>query len=207
MRRECSLNDRDSIKATSAELEGWLRTVAKSGPPGRFKAWVYQHGILPRFLWPLLISEVPVEGFEQRVRSYLHRWLGLPRSLSNNGLYGNTNKLRLPFSSVREEFIVARAREHLQYSVPRDYKVSGAGIVVRSGRKWRAADAVQQAETRLKHKAILGTELRASVEEERTSRAVAMRPQGAWMKREECHLEGYLAVEPPEDQVLDSGGL
>ena len=23
----------------------------------------------------------------------------------------------------------------------------------------------------------------------------------------ECHLEGYIAVEPPEDQVLDSGGL
>ncbi|KAK0146299.1 hypothetical protein N1851_014401 [Merluccius polli] len=205
----CSLNDRGSIKATSAE----------SGLPGRFKAWVYQHGILPRILWPLLIYEVPmtvVEGFEQRVSSYLRRWLGLPRSLSNIGLYGKTNKLRLPFSSVREEFIVARAREHLQYSGSRDAKVSGAGIVVRTGRKWRAADAVQQAETRLKHKAILGTvaqgrarlgsraaarydsasgrerqrlvqeEVRASVEEERTSRAVAMRQQGAWMNWEQA---------------------
>ncbi len=98
-----------------------------------------------------------VEGFEQKVSSYLRRWLGLPRTLSNIGLHGNTNKLSLPFSSVREEFIVARAREHLQYSVSRDAKVSGAGIVVRTGRKWRAAEAVQQAETRLKHKAILGT--------------------------------------------------
>ncbi len=35
--------------------------------------------------------------------------------------------------------------------------MSDAGIVVRTGRKWRAAEAVQQAETRLKHKAILGT--------------------------------------------------
>ncbi len=215
----CRLNDKDSIKATGADLEGWLRTVDKSGLPGRFKAWVYQHGILPRILWPLLIYEVPmtvVEGFEQNVSSYLRRWLGLPRSLSNIGLYGNTNKLRLPFSSVREEFIVARAREHLQYSASRDAKVSGAGIVVRTGRKWKAAEAVQQAETRLKHKASLGTvaqgraglgslratrydsasgkerqklvqeEVRASVEEERTSRAVAMRQQGAWMKWEQA---------------------
>ncbi|KAI2661122.1 Spore protein YkvP [Labeo rohita] len=98
-----------------------------------------------------------VEGFEQKVSSYLRRWLGLPRSLSNIALYGKTNKLRLPFGSVREEFIVARAREHLMYSGSRDAKVSGAGIVVRTGRKWRAAEAVQQAETRLKHKAILGS--------------------------------------------------
>ncbi len=46
--------------------------------------------------------------------------LGLPRSLSNIGLYGNTNKFRLSFSSVREEFIVARA--HLQYSGSRNAK-------------------------------------------------------------------------------------
>ncbi|XP_029359637.1 uncharacterized protein LOC115044643 [Echeneis naucrates] len=156
----CSLKDADSIKATSADLEGWLRTVDKSGLPGGFKAWVYQHGILPRILWPLLIYEVSMtvmEGFEQKVSSYLRRWLGLPYSLSSIGLYGNTNKLRLPFSSVREEFIVARAREHLRYSGSRDAKVSGAGIVMRTGRKWRAANAVQQAELRLKHKAIRGT--------------------------------------------------
>ncbi len=93
--------------------------------------------------------------------------------------------------------------------------MSGAGIVVRTGRKWRAAEGVQQAETRLKHKAILGKvaqgrgglgslrasrhdsasgkerqrlvqeEVRASVDEERTSRAVAMRQQGAWMNWEQ----------------------
>ncbi len=212
----CRLNDRDSIKATGADLEEWLRTVDKSGLPGRFKAWVYQYGILPRILWPLLIYEVPmtvVEGFEQKLSSYLRRWLGLPHRI---GLYGNANKLRLPFRSVREEFIIAQAREHLQYSGSRDAKVSGAGIVVRTWRKWRAAEAVQQAETRLKHKAILGTvaqgrarlgslratqydsasrkerqrlvqeEVRASVEEERYSRAVAMRQQGAWMKWEQA---------------------
>ncbi len=91
--------------------------------------------------------------------------------------------------------------------------MSGAGIVVRTG---RTAEAGQQAETWLKHKSILGTvaqgraglgsiratqydsasgkerqrlvqeEVQASVEEEQTSRAVAMRQQGAWMKWEQA---------------------
>lgn len=100
----------------------------KSGLSGRFKAWIYQHGILPRIIWHLLICEVTmtvVEAFEQRMSNYLRIWLGLPCRLGNIALYGNTNKLRLPFSSAREEFIVALAREQLQYSESRDAKVSG----------------------------------------------------------------------------------
>ena len=29
------------------------------GLPGKFKAWVYQHGILPRILWLLLVYVIP----------------------------------------------------------------------------------------------------------------------------------------------------
>jgi len=149
----CSLKDTNSIKATRADLEGWLRAVDKSGHLGRFKVWVYQHGILPRILWSLLIYEVPmmvVEGFERKVGSYLRRWLGLPCSLSSMGLYGNGNKLMLPFSSVR-------VRVH------------------RGTDTGRAAEAVPQAEARLKHKALLGCmgqgrTLELSFEQEKRSR-------------------------------------
>ena len=82
--------------------------------------------------------------------SYLCRWLSLPQSLSSTGLYGNSNQLKLPFSPVREDFIVIRAQEHLQYSESRDTKMCGAE------RKLKAPEAVQQAETQLKHRAILG---------------------------------------------------
>jgi len=83
---------------------------------------------------------------------------------------------------------------------------------VRIGRKWRAAEAVQQAEARLKHNALLGNVAKGraglklklidpirhcqwegeaedgpgSVEEQRASRTVAMRQQGAWMKWEQA---------------------
>lgn len=43
-----SLRDAISIKNTCEELERWLRDVDKTGLPRKFKAWLYQYGILPR---------------------------------------------------------------------------------------------------------------------------------------------------------------
>lgn len=43
---DCSLKDATSIQKTSKELETWLTKVDKTGLPGRFKAWIYQHSIL-----------------------------------------------------------------------------------------------------------------------------------------------------------------
>ncbi|KAK0134731.1 Retrovirus-related Pol polyprotein from type-2 retrotransposable element R2DM [Merluccius polli] len=174
---DSSLRDTASIKSTCDELEGWLKDVDKSGLPGKFKAWIYQHGILPRVLWPLLLYEFPITtitDLERRVSCYLRRWLGLPRNP----------------------------------------KVSGAGVAVKTGRKWRAEAAVEQAESRLRHGVLVGTvargraglgttapprfdrgkerrqlvqnEVRAAVEEERSIRAVGMRHQGAWTRWEQA---------------------
>jgi len=87
------------------------RAVGNSGQPGKFKAWICQHGMLPRILWPLLVYEVQisiVEGFDRRVSRFLWKWLELPQSLSNIALYGQNNKL--PISSLNEEFIVIQGR-------------------------------------------------------------------------------------------------
>ena len=219
--------------------------VDKSGLPGKFKAWIYQHGILPRLLWPLLVYDVPlttVEGFERKVSGYLRRWLGLPRSLSSIALYGCENKLRLPFSSLTEEFMVTRAREVLLYRDSSDTKVSSAGIEVRTGRKWKAQDAVEQAEARLRHSVLVGAvasgraglgsnprpqynkaqgkerrqliqeEVRAGVEESRSSRMVEMRQQGAWTRWEQA-LDRKISwselwkAEPFPDKVFDPVSL
>ncbi|XP_061902037.1 uncharacterized protein LOC133649222 [Entelurus aequoreus] len=215
------LKDTAARQATSDNLNMWLSAVDKSGLPGKFKAWIYQHGILPRLLWPLLMYEFPmtiVEGFERKISSSLRRWLGLPRSLSSFALFGHNTKLQLPFSSLAEEFKVSRAREVLLYRDSADGKVSSAGVEVRTGRKWRAQDAVERAEARLRHSTLVGTiatgraglgcntkpnysrargkerrklvqeEVRAEVEEARFSRVVGMSKQGAWTKWE--HIAG-----------------
>lgn len=157
---DCSLKDSASIQRTSKELEDWLSRTDKTGLPGRFKAWIYQHSILPRILWPLLVYSVPittVEGMERKISSYLRRWLGLPRSLSSSALYGTSNILQLPFSGLTEEFMVSRTREALQYRESRDPKVASAGIQVQTGRKWNAGMALDVAESRLRQKALVGS--------------------------------------------------
>lgn len=50
-----SLKDSSSVQYPCQELGTWLRAVDKSGLPGKFKAWIYQHSILSRILWPLLV--------------------------------------------------------------------------------------------------------------------------------------------------------
>ena len=214
---DASLKDANSIKKTINDLEEWLRKVDKSGLPGRFRAWIYQHAVLPRILWPLLVYEVPmtaVESMERRISSHLRRWLGLPRSLSSAALYGSSNILQLPFSGLKEEFMVSRTREALLYRDSKDPKVSAAGIEVRTGRKWKAGEALEVAESRLRQRELVGNvargraglgyfpsiqvrkaigkdrrlllqeEVRAGVEEERASRMVSLRQQGAWTKWE-----------------------
>ncbi|KAK0142515.1 hypothetical protein N1851_019559 [Merluccius polli] len=79
------------MQKTSKKLEAWLSKVDKTGLPGRFKAWIYQHSILPRILWLLLVYAVPTTPVGALKISYLRRWLGLPRSLSSAALYGTSN--------------------------------------------------------------------------------------------------------------------
>ncbi|CAC5377734.1 unnamed protein product [Mytilus coruscus] len=43
-----------------AQAGKWMDIIDKSGLPGKYKAWCYQHGILPRITWPLLMYEVPL---------------------------------------------------------------------------------------------------------------------------------------------------
>ena len=212
-----NLNDIEAVKETRKQVTNWMEAIDRSGLPGKFKAWCYQHGVLPRLLWPLLVYEVPltaVETMEQTVSKYLRKWLGVPKSLSNIQLYGKQNKLQLPFKGITEEFKATKARKVMILKDSKDEKVSQCGIQIKTGRKWSAASAVQDAEERLRHGDIVGTvthgrsglgcitrtrwstaspaqrrqlvqqEVRKMVEEERQAKTVSMKQQGKWMKWE-----------------------
>ena len=89
---DSSLRKTAFIQLNCTELDGRLKFLDKSGLPRKFKAWVCQHGILPRILWPLLIYAVPisiVKTLERRVSNHLRGWLGLPKILSSITLYGH----------------------------------------------------------------------------------------------------------------------
>lgn len=216
--RAC-LNDKEAVSDMLQQTTVWMKATDRSGLPGRFKTWCFQHGILPRILWPLLIYEVPmstVEGLERKLTTYLRKWLGVPRSFSSVGLYGKETKLLLPISSVSEEFKKGKARLVMMLRDSSDSKVSEAKIQIKTGRKWRAAEAVEEAESRLRHRDVIGVTAKGRLglgmleqqlwqkasdkerrhlvqreighieEEARHARAVGMRQQGDWTRWEEA---------------------
>ena len=150
-----SLKDTVAIQETKENLERWLNKIERSGLPGRFKAWIYQNAVLPKVLWQLTIYEFTsssVEQLEKRINSRLRRWLGLPKCLSSAVLYGESNALQLPFKSIVEEYKVAKMRTSIQFMFSKDPKVTGAGVEVYTGKKWKAAKEVKIAEERLRGK-------------------------------------------------------
>ncbi|KAL7854779.1 hypothetical protein SRHO_G00169690 [Serrasalmus rhombeus] len=121
-------------EGTNDNLNTWLWAVDKSGLPGKFKAWIYQHDILPHLLWLLLVYEVLItimEGFKRKISQFL--------------------------LSLAEEFKVIRASEVLLYRDSTNTKVSSADVEIRTGRKWCAQDAVEWEEARLQHSDLVGT--------------------------------------------------
>ena len=72
------------------------------------KTWLFQLGLLPRLMWPLMLTMITtstVEGFEKKINRHI---LGFhPVSLV---LDSRTNQLQLPLSSLVEEFKVAKGK-------------------------------------------------------------------------------------------------
>lgn len=119
-----------SVTMTEKQVEVWLGRIESSGLPGKFKAWLFQHSLLPRLLWLLTNFEVTmtkVVGLERRVNKHLCRWIGIPPSFTSVGLYSRSGQ------SVIEEYKAAKCRVVMMYRDPTDEKFRGAGVTTRSG--------------------------------------------------------------------------
>ena len=60
-----------------------MQTIDKTQLPCKYKAWMYQHGLLPRLIWPLTLYEIlttAVEVLERSVSKHLMRLIGVPPS-------------------------------------------------------------------------------------------------------------------------------
>ncbi|GAA6111895.1 uncharacterized protein LOC122132692 [Tachysurus ichikawai] len=71
-----SLSDKNSISSTGKQVEEWLKKIDKSGLPGKYKCWIFQHGLLPRLMWLLTVYEVllpTVEEMERKFNKHLRR--------------------------------------------------------------------------------------------------------------------------------------
>ena len=137
----------------SLELKRSLKKLDRCRVPSRHKAWMLQHMLLPRLMWPLTIYHVPatkVSEMQRMITAKLKNWLGLPRSLSMVCLYSTLGKLQLPFSDLEEEMKATKARLLTTLDEAKDPCVKNARIQVDGGRKADTAQSVKEAKERLK---------------------------------------------------------
>ena len=111
-------------------------------------------------MWPLMLYEITtttVEMLERTISKHLRRWFGVPPSFTSIGLYGRSNQLQRPISSLLEKFKVTKARMVVTRKQSKDQSIRRAGIETCTSRKWSAPHAVGRAESQLKFKDIIGT--------------------------------------------------
>uniref|UniRef100_A0A3B1JD36 Reverse transcriptase domain-containing protein n=1 Tax=Astyanax mexicanus TaxID=7994 RepID=A0A3B1JD36_ASTMX len=153
-----SLKDSDQADQLRKETIKGLASIDKTLLPGRLKLWCLQFGLLPRLMWPLTVYEVPmtkVEKLERTVSSYIKKWLGLPRCLSNINLFGH-GALDLPISSLTEEFKCTKVRLNMTLTDSQDERIQLAAPRLATGKKWTPSEAIEQAKSALRHGDIVG---------------------------------------------------
>lgn len=98
----------------------------------KLKAWIYQHEILPRLMWLLLINEVAtttVEAMARKVGGYLKRWLRFQLSSCTTIIYINW---------IRVSSVVAECRLAMTSNDSAHNSIFRPGIQTRTGRRWSA---------------------------------------------------------------------
>ena len=154
-----TLNEREQIEYTVKQAASDIKKIDRCKIPGRYKAWILQHMMMPRIMWPLSIYNVPlttVESLQTRITASLKKWLKLPKSLSSACFYSKTTKLKLPYSSLTEDFKAAKARNLVTFQESQDKCIQNAGIVVDGGRKANTPAEVNEAKSRLRMHELVG---------------------------------------------------
>ena len=110
----------------------------------------------PKLLWPRLVYEIcstTVEAIEDKINKFTKRWLGVPRDLTDVAMYSRKAKLRLPLKSILEEYKCGRARllSMLEYS-----ENPFVQPAIKTGRKWKVVEVVDEAKECLKIKEVIG---------------------------------------------------
>ena len=154
-----TLSDRSQGVEIQNLTEEGLKSIDKTELPGKYKCWCLQFGLYPRVLWPLQVYEVPltrVERIEQRCGVYIRKWLGLPRMLNNSAIFGKQGQLKLPIASIVEEYKASKVRTVMMLRFSNDPEIKENPPEVRTGRKWRAEEATDNAICILDHADIVG---------------------------------------------------
>ena len=127
-----------------------LKQIERCNLPGKYKAWMLQHILLPRITYPLTIYNIPmtkVSEIQKQMTSKLKNLLGLPSSLSVESLYTKPGKLQLPFSELTEE---VKSKVLVTLEESEDPCVRNAWVKIDGGTKADTPKSVKEAKSKLK---------------------------------------------------------
>ena len=146
-----SLSDTDSINSFSNSLFESLEAIDKSFFTGQQKIWILHHLLIPRIRWPLQIYEVSISvvfKLEQKISSFIRKWLNLHHSLTNIALYSSISPCPLPLKSLSKVLKEAKVSGHLLLRDSQDRAISENCPHLRSG-KWNVNSSVSTAEAEI----------------------------------------------------------
>ena len=153
-----SISDRRSVDELEKKLSDGLNIIDKSCFKSPQKLWILQHLLIPGIQWPLLIYEVSMSiatRLEQKVSSFIRKWLHLHRSTSNICFYASSSPCPLPLKSLTSILKSSKISGHLLLRDSKDPLVSGSKPDLKSG-SWKVKEAVRSAEAELLFKTIIG---------------------------------------------------
>lgn len=127
-------------KLQKVSLDG-LESIDRTHSPGKLKAWCYQHGLLLQLLRPLQVYNVIlfcIQQTQQCINKYLCKWLGVPHSVSP---HTNARSLKLPISSLVEEFSVRKVPLLVMMKDSADEFICKIQPDIKTGTKWSSVEA------------------------------------------------------------------
>ena len=140
-----SLSDSTEIGLFSETVCNGLLSIDKCHVRGIQKFWILHHLLLPRARWPLLIYEVPlstVRKLEQKISSYIRKWLRLHHTISSLALYSSISPCPLHLKSFTSVMNAAKISGDLLLRDSSDPVVAGNCPTLKTG-KWSVEDAVK----------------------------------------------------------------
>ena len=102
-----SLNEQVIKDKVRSEFLEAMKTVSESRVRGFKKLWLYQHYVLARFSWPLMIHDFDLsyaKGIDRLVIPMLKKWSGVERSVDTGLLFRSRHNFGLGLTAVSDHF-------------------------------------------------------------------------------------------------------
>ena len=115
---DCPICGRNSLDELEKNPVTSLCIIDKSFFNGTQKLWILHHLLIPRIQWPLLVYEVPISHptkLEQKISSFIRKWLHLHKSTSSLCFYSNDLPSPLPINSITSVLKSAKISGHFKF--------------------------------------------------------------------------------------------